>query len=109
MQYWYINNCLHLAATEGVDYEILSPLVSTLTFGPSVRSFDISFLIFNDSLFETPETFEVDISIPPSPPAMLSLGITGLVVTIVDDEGNQSLVLDAGTKRSTPPLQWGLQ
>lgn len=68
---------------------IFSPLASTLTFGPSVRSFDVAFLIIDDSIFEIAEMFEVDISIPASPPAMLSLGTTGLTVTIVDDEGEK--------------------
>lgn len=76
-----------LAATNGEDYEIISPLGPTLTFSPTIRSFEIEFSIINDILFELPETFDVDLSIPTSPPPRLSQGINRVVVTINDDEG----------------------
>lgn len=71
-----------------MDYEIISPII--LTFGPSIRSFDITFNIINDNIYERDEEFGVDLSIPPSSPPMLFLGIDELAITIVDDEGKNT-------------------
>ncbi len=72
---------------ENVDYQILSPSGGIVTFGPDIRTVNVSIQLFDDSLYEENESFRGNIGIPASPVSGLVLGRSSVTFTIEDNEG----------------------